>query len=69
MKLTFQRWWHRAIDGELAAKKRSIIKPSTAPRPPGRRGINTKRLEIIKTSAITIKETSHPKGRKIDVNP
>jgi len=41
--------------GTPAAENKIIITPSTAPKPPGRSGINPIKVDIIKTSA-TIKE-------------
>ena len=49
--------------GTPAAENKIIITPSTAPRPPGRRGIIPSKVEIIKTSAITTGETSTPKAK------
>ena len=49
--------------GTPAAENRIIMTPSTAPKPPGRRGIIPSKVEIIKTSAMVIGETGAPKAK------
>ena len=53
------------IDGGTpAAKYNIIIIPSTAPTPPGRRGINPINVAITNTAAITPRDTGVPNDAK-----